>query len=213
MGDLKMAYPSIMTTPSRSTVAVQRHLAWGLDPRGSVDARAEPRGELPTTTTRMTATAAGAGITRHRLAAPKVAPWVQPHRSTEGDQKDVGAARFVLIVDDDPDLLDVTSFVIENEGMAVETARNGEEALASLRTGRLPALVLLDLMMPVMNGWEFLAAVANDPALRGIPVVVLTAAEHAQVPGALEVLSKPMDLKELLRVVERYVRGSRDAGA
>ena len=153
------------------------------------------------------------GTERHRLAPLKVAPWVQPHRSAEGDQKDVGAASFVLIVDDDPDLLDVTSFVIENEGMAVETARNGEQALALLGTGRLPAVVLLDLMMPVMNGWEFLAAIANDPLLRGIPVVVLTAAEHAQVPGALEVLSKPMDLKELLRVVERYVRGDKGAGA
>ena len=133
--------------------------------------------------------------------------------SAEGDQKEAGTARFVLIVDDDPDLLDVTSFVIEDEGMAVETARNGEEALALLRTGRLPALVLLDLMMPVMNGWEFLAAVAKDPLLRPLPIVVLTAAEHAEVAGALEVLSKPMDLKELLRVVERYVRGDRDAGA
>ena len=153
------------------------------------------------------------GTERHRLAPLKVDSWVQPRRSAEGDHKDVAAARFVLVVDDDPDLLDVTSFVIANEGMAVETARNGEEALALLGTGRLPAVVLLDLMMPVMNGWEFLATVANDPVLRGLPVVVLTAAEHAQVPGALEVLSKPMDLKELLRVVERYVRGPRDAGA
>jgi CheY-like chemotaxis protein len=210
MGDPKMTYPSIMTTSSRSTVTVQRHLAWGLEPRGEVHVRAEPCGEaLPSTSL----TAMDTGIAPHRLAAPKVAPWGEPCRSAEGDQKDVGAARFVLIVDDDPDLLDVTSFVIENEGMAVETARNGEEALAVLCSGRLPALVLLDLMMPVMNGWEFLAAVANDPALQGVPVVVLTAAEHAQVPGALEVLSKPMDLKVLLRVVERYVRGNRDAGA
>src|SRR5882672_10705109 len=211
MGDLKKTYPSTMTTPSRSTVTVQRHLAWGLSPRGPVDPHAEPCDEPPLSTT--AATAASAEIASRRMAAPKVASWVQPHRSAEGDQKDVGAASFVLIVDDDPDLLDVTSFVIENEGMAVETARNGEEALALIGSGRLPALVLLDLMMPVMNGWEFLAAVANDPVLRGLPVVVLTAAEHTQVPGALEVVSKPMDLKELLRVVERYVRGDRDAGA
>jgi CheY-like chemotaxis protein len=210
MGDVKMTYPSIVTTPSRSMVTVQRHLAWGIHPPGPFDTYAAPRGEPPSTTT---AIAASAGIMPHRTEAPKVAPWVQPHRSADGDQKDVGTARFVLIVDDDPDLLDVTSFVIQNEGMAVETARNGEEALAVISTGRMPALVLLDLMMPVMNGWEFLAAVAKDPGLRGIPVVVLTAAERAQVPGALEVLSKPMDLKELLRVVERYVRGHRDAGA
>lgn len=174
MGDLKMTYPGIMTTPS--------------------------------------CPAASSAVSPHQLAAPKFAPWVQPLRSAEGDQKDVDAIRFVLIVDDDPDLLDVTSFVIENEGMTVKTARNGQEALALLGGGSPPALVLLDLMMPVMNGWEFLAAVGNDPALRTIPVVVLTAAENAQIPGAREVLSKPMDLKELLRVVERYVRGDRDAG-
>jgi CheY-like chemotaxis protein len=196
MGDLKMTYPSIMTTPSRST-AIQRRLAWGLAARPPAPAAIEGH----------------AGEGPHRLAAPKVASWDQPHRAAEGDQKELRASGFVLIVDDDPDLLDVTSFVIENEGMAVETARNGEEALALIGTGSMPALVLLDLMMPVMNGWEFLAAVADDPLLVPIPVVVLTAAEHAEVLGAREVLSKPMDLKELLRVVERYVRGDKGAGA
>ena len=185
MGDLRMMCSSSMTrTESRDS------------PRWS----------------RMFAVAVCPGIEPHRSAPSKITPGVQPHRPAEGDRTEVDASRFVLVVDDDPDLLDVTSFVIENEGMAVETARNGEEALALLRAGRQPWLVLLDLMMPVMNGWEFLAAVANDPLLTGLPVVVLTAAEHAQVPGALEVLSKPMDLKELLRVVERYVRGDRDAG-
>ena len=131
----------------------------------------------------------------------------------EGDQKKVDTSKFVLIVDDDPSLLEVTSFVLESEGMAVETAKNGEEALALLRSGRLPALVLLDLMMPVMNGWEFLDEVAKDPLLKAIPVVVLTAAQRAQVSGVVEVLCKPVDLRALLRVVERFVRGDDDAGA
>jgi CheY-like chemotaxis protein len=139
--------------------------------------------------------------------------WAQLSGSAEGDRKEVDKSKFALIVDDDPDLLEVTSFVIENEGIAVETARNGEEALALLRAGRLPRLVLLDLMMPVMSGWEFLDEVAKDPSLKMIPVVALTAAERAQVPGVVEVLCKPMDLKALLRVVERYVRGDNDAGA
>ena len=129
----------------------------------------------------------------------------------EGDQKKVDTSKFVLIVDDDPSLLEVTSFVLESEGMAVETAKNGEEALALLRSGRLPALVLLDLMMPVMNGWEFLDEVAKDPLLKAIPVVVLTAAQRAQVSGVVEVLCKPVDLRALLRVVERYAGG--DDGA
>ena len=162
---------------------------------------------------RMFAAAVCPGIEPHRSAPPKITRWVQLHRPAEGDRTAVDASRFVLVVDDDPDLLDVTSFVIETEGMAVATARNGAEALALLRAGRQPWLVLLDLMMPVMNGWEFLAAIANDPLLQELPVVVLTAAEHTQVPGALEVLSKPMDLAELLRVVEHHVRGDRDAGA
>jgi len=142
-----------------------------------------------------------------------IVPWAQPRVSAAGDRKKVDSSRFVLIVDDDPDLLDVTSFVIENEGIVVETARNGQEALALLRAGRLPELVLLDLMMPMMNGWEFLEEVAKDPLLQAMPIVVLTAAERREVPGATQVLSKPVDLAALLRVVERYVRGDDDAGA
>ncbi len=156
----------------------------------------------------MLATALFPGIGPHRSAPPPGIPWAQPHSRAEGDRKDTDTSKFVLIVDDDPDLLDVTSFVIENEGMAVETARNGEEALALLRAGRIPELVLLDLMMPVMNGWEFLDEVAKDPSLKTIQVVVLTATERTQVSGALEVLSKPMDLTALLRVVEHYLRGA-----
>jgi len=57
------------------------------------------------------------------------------------------------------------------------------------------------------HGWEFLEEVAKDPLLKAIPVVVLTAAGRGHVTGAMEVLSKPMDLTALLRVVERYVRG------
>jgi CheY-like chemotaxis protein len=161
----------------------------------------------------MVATAAGPGIEPRRSAPPTFVPWAQLSGSAEGDREEVDTSRFVLIVDDDPNLLEVTSFVIESEGMAVETARNGEEALALLRAGRLPRLVLLDLMMPVMSGWEFLDEVAKDPSLKMIPVVVLTAAERAQVPGVVEVLRKPMDLEALLRVVERYVRREDDAGA
>jgi CheY-like chemotaxis protein len=137
---------------------------------------------------------------------------MQPDSPAAGDRKDVDTSRAVLVVDDDPDLLDVTRFVIENEGIVVETARNGQEALALLRAGRLPGLVLLDLMMPVMNGWEFLEEVAKDPLLGAIPIVVLTAAERTQVSGAMEVLCKPVDLTALLRVVERYVRGDDGAG-
>jgi CheY-like chemotaxis protein len=148
-----------------------------------------------------------------RTTSLELVPRAQASGSAEGDRKQVGTSKFVLVVDDDPSLLEVTSFVIEDEGLAVATARDGKEALALLRTSRLPELVLLDLMMPVMNGWEFLDEVAKDPVLRQIPIVVLTAAEHVQVTGAVEVLGKPMDLKALLRVVGHYVRGDGDAGS
>jgi CheY-like chemotaxis protein len=134
-------------------------------------------------------------------------PWAQSDSAVDSERREVDTSRFVLIVDDDPDLLEVTTFVIEGEGLAVETAKHGEEALAVLRAGRLPMLVLLDLMMPVMNGWEFLDEVSKDPTLRAIPVVVLTAGDHTHVPGAMAILIKPMDLGELIRVVERYVSG------
>jgi CheY-like chemotaxis protein len=116
-------------------------------------------------------------------------------------------SRTVLVVDDDQDLLDVTQFVLEGEGYGVATARNGEEALVLLRAGPPPALVLLDLMMPVMNGWEFLEARARDPALQAIPVLVLTASEPEQVPGAVGILRKPFDLDDLIGAVDRYARG------
>jgi len=124
---------------------------------------------------------------------------------------EVDREKTVLVVDDEPDLLEVMRFVLESEGFVVETARHGEEALDALQAGRLPDLVLLDLMMPVMNGWKFLDEVAKVPSLREIPIVVLTAAGSEGVPGAVEVLHKPIDLGVLIEAVERNVRG--DGGA
>lgn len=128
--------------------------------------------------------------------------------SVEPDPSRPDASRTILVVDDDPDLLDVTRFALEGEAFEVATARNGQEALELLRAGEPPGLVLLDLMMPVMNGWEFLEEVAKDPSLRAIPVVVLTAANPEGVPGAVEILRKPIDLEELIEAVERH-RGRR----
>jgi CheY-like chemotaxis protein len=139
------------------------------------------------------------------VSIPEDEPQQQMHRSIGGNRKQINASKIVLIVDDDPDLLDVTSFALEGEGFGIETARHGEEALQLLRAGNLPAVVLLDLMMPIMNGWQFLEEVARVPSLKEIPVVVLTAAGVTEVPGAVEVLHKPIDLRLLTEVVDRYV--------
>ena len=141
------------------------------------------------------------------LSGPEYGTPQQPRGSIEGKQRALNASKLVLIVDDDPDLLDVTSFVLAGEGFGVETAKNGEEALQRLRVGKLPAVVLLDLMMPVMNGYQFLEEVAKIPSLEAIPVVVLTAASLMEVPRAVEVVHKPIDLGLLIKLVERYAHG------
>jgi len=111
----------------------------------------------------------------------------------------------VLVVDDDPDILDALSEILEVEGYEVQRARNGREALQRLERG-LPDLVLLDLMMPVMDGWEF--ARSLSPAARP-PIIVLSAdrnvSSRAREIGAVEWLAKPFELSELLAAVRRVV--------
>ena len=114
-------------------------------------------------------------------------------------------ARRVLVVDDDPDILDALSEILEVEGYRVQRARNGREALQRLELG-LPDLVLLDLMMPVMDGWEF--ARSLDPGARP-PIIVLSADRNvsakAKEIGALGWLAKPFELSELLAAVRSVV--------
>ncbi len=142
------------------------------------------------------------------LSAPGDGLPQQPDCSGGDHRKQISAPRLVLIVDDDPDLLEATSFALEGEGFGIETARHGEEALQQLRVGKRPAIVLLDLMMPVMNGWQFLEEVAKVPSFKAIPVVVLTAAVRVEVSGAVEILHKPVELEMLIGVIERHARGA-----
>ena len=113
--------------------------------------------------------------------------------------------RRVLVVDDDPDILDALSEILEVEGYDVQRARNGREALQRLEQG-LPDLVLLDLMMPVMDGWEF--ARSLTPEARP-PIIVLSAdrnvSSKARELGALGWLAKPFELSELLAAVRGAV--------
>jgi len=140
----------------------------------------------------------------HDSPLPEPGPEEQPDEFAAADRQKAD----ILVVDDDPSLLEVTRFVLESEGFGVETAKNGEEALQLLRAGKLPRLVLLDLMMPVMNGWQFLDEVARTPSLKAIPIVVLTAAAGSpEVRGAATVLRKPIDLGLLIDAVERHARG------
>jgi CheY-like chemotaxis protein len=108
----------------------------------------------------------------------------------------------VLVVDDDPDIRETLREVIEAEGYAVLTAENGQVALERLRAMPLPSLVILDLMMPTMSGWEVLGVLRTDGRLGRLPVAVISASGTRVAPkGATHFLRKPIDLDRLLDIV------------
>ena len=114
----------------------------------------------------------------------------------------------ILIVDDDADIRAALAMVLHTRGYQSMQAANGHEALEKLQAGLRPSLVLVDLMMPGMNGWELVAAVGKDPALASIPLVVLTGYRSMvgdkAFPGTVGVLTKPVDLKQLFSLLERH---------
>jgi CheY-like chemotaxis protein len=114
--------------------------------------------------------------------------------------------RPVLVVDDDADMRHVTERVLAHAGIRTVTAVNGLEALETARTIR-PSVILLDLMMPVMDGYEFRARQLRDPTLKRIPVICVTAVPPADSNGKLKLdayVHKPVDWEELLKAVLQY---------
>ena len=114
--------------------------------------------------------------------------------------------RKILVVDDDPSILDTLDEFLDMEGYSVQTAINGQDALGRLKYTN-PSLVLLDMRMPVLDGWGFAKAL-QELGLK-IPVLVMTAAQDArqwaEEVGAAGYVSKPFDLSELLAMVERTI--------
>ena len=116
------------------------------------------------------------------------------------------AAR-ILIVEDEEDLANVVRINLEIAGYEVEHALNGAEAMDEVRDER-PDLILLDVMMPVMDGWQVLRVLKEDDDTRDIPVVMLTALAEEQniiqghLEGAVRYLTKPFEVKKLLEVVD-----------
>jgi CheY-like chemotaxis protein len=109
----------------------------------------------------------------------------------------------VLLVEDDADIREAVSSVLEAEGYTVLTAENGAQALAILERGQ-PCVVLLDLMMPVMSGWEFMRIVKENQRLVDMPVVVVSAYSERKAEGVRRVLKKPLDVNKLLAAVAEY---------
>ncbi len=116
--------------------------------------------------------------------------------------------RTVLVVEDDGDILRSIEDALAIEGYDVLVASNGAEALDVLRAGRRPHLILLDLMMPVLNGFEFLDQQRRDAAFASIPVVLLSADTHAREMAAASrtngYLQKPFKFRELLAAVRHH---------
>jgi CheY-like chemotaxis protein len=129
----------------------------------------------------------------------------------------------VLLVEDDAELRDALLDILAAQGYQVRTAANGEEALRRVRELR-PAVIVLDLMMPVMTGGTFLELRANDPVLASVPVIVLTAQPRNVAPDAdvLGVMVKPLQLARLFALIHqacdrpfraRFATGTSRSGA
>ena len=114
----------------------------------------------------------------------------------------------ILIVEDDPDFRDTLTDLLRLEGYGVEQVTNGREALEHLRHSAAPCIILLDLMMPVMSGWEFREQQRQDPALAQIPVAILTgvrnSADRVEALDAVGYFQKPVNFQELLTTVAHF---------
>jgi CheY-like chemotaxis protein len=118
--------------------------------------------------------------------------------------------RTILLIEDDRDICEIVQQVLADEGYETIAVSNGAEALARLRAAPHPFVIVLDLMLPVMDAWQFRAEQAGDALLAKIPVVIFSAnpkvGQHADALGAAAVLRKPPNLDELLSVVSRFAQ-------
>jgi signal transduction histidine kinase/CheY-like chemotaxis protein len=150
----------------------------------------------------------------HAAAAPVAAtegPVAAPATAAPPGAREPGPK--VLLVEDDPDMREAVEFFLAEEGYGVESAANGREALERLRAGRRPAVILLDLIMPVLDGAGFRAEQARDPDLARIPVVLLTAArdpvDRTAALGVEGYLAKPVEPARLRATVRRFAGAGR----
>ena len=116
--------------------------------------------------------------------------------------------RSILVVDDDEDMRTMLCVGLSAEGHSAGGVADGAEALQQLRSDGPPSLMLVDLMMPLMNGEHLMRAMTQDPSLARIPIAIisgqLTARPSAQIPPVIARLVKPVELDELLTVVQQF---------
>ena len=110
----------------------------------------------------------------------------------------------LLIVDDDLHTLKSLRELLQTEDRSIITATNGKKALDCLKETPCPRLILLDLAMPEMDGWEFLQRLRADPATACIPTIIVSGAVSEVPDGAMDLLGKPVDLDRLRALVGQY---------
>jgi len=124
------------------------------------------------------------------------------------DARSSASAPTLLVVDDDANIARALSNLLEDEGYRVVAAENGKRGLELVEAGLRPNAIILDLMMPVMDGWDFRAEQLKDPAIRETPVIVLTATGFSRRTireqfGGVEYLAKPPSTDHLLDTLRR----------
>jgi DNA-binding NtrC family response regulator len=114
----------------------------------------------------------------------------------------------VLLVDDDVDILDAFGTLLTLNGVEVDLAHSAFAALGKLQRGPTPCLVLLDIRMPGMSGWDLWSWMQREPTTAGVPVVMISGDGYpraeAQSRGVLDVLLKPIDVDEVLALIDRH---------
>jgi CheY-like chemotaxis protein len=120
------------------------------------------------------------------------------------------SCRSILVVDDDPDVRDAVASILVDEGYGVTGVSSGREALRHLQQHMRPSLILLDMMMPEMDGWLLRQELKKSPELASIPIVILSGhgdvRDAALALGAVDYLRKPLRIDSLLEIAERYCR-------
>jgi len=120
------------------------------------------------------------------------------------------SGRLVFVVEDDPDGNDLLCEILRRAGYEAVGATNGRQALERLQQGLAPAVLLLDLMMPILNGWQLIDEIKKLPALASMPIVVLSAdaglAQTARSLGAAGWLRKPASMESVLEAVAVHVK-------
>jgi CheY-like chemotaxis protein len=114
----------------------------------------------------------------------------------------VSQRKTLLVVDDEPDIRESLRDAFEDEGYRVAVARNGREALDSLPALEKPFAIILDIIMPVMSGAEFYAALQTDPRFADTPVLISTS-DASRAPSGVLLMKKPIDLERLLDAVAK----------